>query len=102
MIDEKTFELVISKINESETLSNELYSLGIDILNMEQPLLDAVWILLKVFFTDTGIELIEWWLYEGVDKVVTEMDKRLFNDNDYDLTKIKDLYSYLIKDYKRL
>lgn len=46
---------------------------------------------LKVSFTPEQIELIDWWLYEDVDKIIWDND-----GNEYKIITEVDLYNYII------
>ena len=51
-------------------------------------------ILLKDMFNDNNqYSMIEWWLYDKVDKYIYDNDKNIIAD----LTKVEDLYDYLVQ-----
>lgn len=64
---------------------------------------DLVYKMLKTFlntyFTKLGIETIEWWLWEDVDKVIYEtVEPDLFNGEkeiEINVEKLEDLWDYL-------
>lgn len=67
--------------------------------------IDSVGYLLDIFleshFTVEGCDLIVWWMYENVDKIITQkVDPDLFNGESeltYDVENIEDLWDYMIK-----
>ena len=56
----------------------------------------ALLLVLKIF--DDKENIISWWLYENVKKIIYFNNKSY----DYDLTKIEDLYYYLTKQNKKI
>jgi hypothetical protein len=66
---------------------------------------DAVGIMLDTFldshFTDDGADLLVWWLFEDVDKIITQtVDPDLFHrksEIEYNINDIEDLWNYLTK-----
>ena len=55
----------------------------------------------EFYFTESGIDLIDWWKFEKVDhKIWQTVDSDLFNGKseiEYDVNDIEDLWKYLIK-----
>lgn len=47
--------------------------------------------LLKELFNDFEYQLIEWWLWDNVDKYIYDDDRNVIAD----LTRVEDLYDYL-------
>ena len=73
----------------------ECYALGIDMINapsLENDLIRAIECLYNTFIKDD--DMIGWWLYEDVKKVVYKNGKPLV-----DVTKIEDFVAYLEKTY---
>ena len=66
---------------------------------------DAVGRMLDAFleshFTEHGIDLITWWLFEDVDKIIYQkLDPDLFNGEtevEYDVNTFDNLWNYMIK-----
>ena len=90
---EKEFKEAISLIKEFMSLGESLHKLDIDIINSKLydipgRLFDM---LIETNFTDEGIDLVFWWLYEDVPKEVTD------NAVKYDLESIDALWKYLNK-----
>ena len=56
---------------------------------------------LRGWFNVQGLDLIYWWMYESVDKVITQkVDSDLFNGEseiNYDVESIDDLWNYLVR-----
>lgn len=65
---------------------------------------DMLDIFLFSHFTDEGFDLICWWLFENVDKIVyIKKEKDIFNEEEeikYDLNKLEDLWNFLLMDSK--
>ena len=65
----------------------------------------AVGIMLDCFlcshFTEDGVDIIDWWLFEEVNHVITQtIDSDLFHvksEIEYDVNDINDLWEYLYK-----
>lgn len=90
---EKEFKEAISLIKEFMSLGESLHKLDIDIINSKLydipgRLFD---ILIETNFTEEGMDLVFWWLYEDVPKEVTD------NAVKYDLESIDALWKYLKK-----
>ena len=47
--------------------------------------------ILEQYFNEDGIDLIYWWLYEDVDKIITSED-----GSKIELNSARDLYDYLV------
>lgn len=56
---------------------------------------------IQSYFTEIGQDLIYWWLYESVDKIIYQkIDSNLFEDKkeiQFDVNSIDDLWDYMIK-----
>lgn len=56
---------------------------------------------LKSYFNESGQNLLYWWLYESVDKIIYQkIDSDLFEDKkeiQFDVNSIDDLWDYMIK-----
>lgn len=90
---EKEFKESISLIKEFMSLGESLRKLDIDIINSKLydipgRLFD---ILIETSFTEEGVDLVFWWLYEDVPKEVTD------NMVKYDLESVDALWKYLKK-----
>ena len=58
-------------------------------------------IFLKSHFTDDGVDMITWWMFEDVDHIVwQQVEPTLFDDTEeikYNLKTIDDLWDYLME-----
>ena len=58
-------------------------------------------IFLESYFTDKGIDIITWWLFESVDHIIWQKtDPDLFSGKseiEYNVNELEDLWNYLIK-----
>lgn len=67
------------------------------VLNIESRLYDVPLIMfdtcINSVLTDTGADLLFWWLYENVDKIIY-----LEDGSEIDLTNLDDLLDYLYKE----
>lgn len=82
---------ILTKIDDTIT---KLYDIGVDIVN--SPLCDygiIADILWTCIYGEEGMDIINWWLYENVDKIIT------IDGEDIDVTKVEDLYDFLNKYY---
>lgn len=56
---------------------------------------------LNSYFTENGIDLLYWWLYEDVDKIICQkINSDLFEDEkeiEFDVNSIDNLWNYMIK-----
>jgi hypothetical protein len=93
MISKKEFVKIIENDRVYHTIIDKIEKYGISFYESEPhkcyyTLLD---ILLGQFFNSDGMDLIYWWLYEDVDKVITNDD-----DSTIELNSAEDLYNYLV------
>lgn len=82
---------ILTKIDDTIT---KLYDIGVDIVS--SPLCDygiIADILWRYIYGEEGMDIINWWLYESVDKIIT------IDGEDIDVTKVEDLYDFLNKYY---
>lgn len=99
MISKEIFLEVINNIKLEEQrldrISSVLENDCIDGWAVFKPSYSAqnVHVLLKAIFGEEGYELISWWLYEDVEKLIYKADT---NEIIADLTKPEDLYDYII------
>lgn len=88
------FIKIINTITKLDYTITKLYDIGVDIVN--SPLCDYVRIadtLWTYVYGDEGMDVINWWLYESVDKIIT------IDGENIDVTKVEDLYDFLNKYY---
>lgn len=99
MIDLENFKKTIEIYQEFLSKQEKLKEAGIDILeswlNDLPELLFNQWC--KSNFTESGIDLIYWWIFESVEKVIYYDINTLFGKQtiNYKLNTIEDLYNYL-------
>lgn len=98
MILFKDFKKIIETIQrfekDNDDLSRILLKDNYGLIDYSFPLVDVTLKLLNDVLKVEDRELISWWLYEKVEKIIYEKGKPL-----YDLTNIKDLYYYVLKQY---
>ena len=96
MVTLENFKKAISTIQSFNDKSKQLEGLGIDLL--ESWISDTVFELfdqwIKSNFNEEGTDLIYWWLYDKVDKVIT-----LKNGSKLDVSNIENFYEYLFNNY---
>ncbi len=92
-MDKESFIKTINKYKQFIDTSDKLNDLGIDLC--EGPITDSIdaifdaW--LTEFLNEEDIDIIYWWLFEDVDKIIYDGDKKI------NVEKIEDLYNYLCK-----
>lgn len=94
-ISKEQFLQFIDLVKKEDNFINTLYNLNIDIFNCEiaTDYYLVGNILLNTNFTASGVDLIEWWLYEDVEnKEIYEKDGPT-----YTLNTAEELWNYLIK-----
>lgn len=91
MIDLDTLKKVISLSKDTEKIINSLQDLNIDLV--ESPLYYNFGMLFDTFiithFTEEGSDLIFWWMFESVPKVIYD------GETEVDVESIEDLWKYL-------
>ena len=94
-ISKEQFLQFIALVKKEDNFINTLHNLNIDIINCEiaTDYYLVGNILLNTNFTASGVDLIEWWLYEDVEnKEIYEKDGPT-----YTLNTAEELWNYLIK-----
>ena len=94
-ISKEQFLQFINLVKKEDNFINTLHNLNIDIINCEiaTDYYLVGNILLNTNFTASGVDLIEWWLYEDVEnKEIYEKDGPT-----YTLNTAEELWNYLIK-----
>lgn len=94
-ISKEQFLQFIDLVKKEDNFINTLYNLNIDIINCEiaTDYYLVGNILLNTNFTASGVDLIEWWLYEDIEnKEIYEKDGPT-----YTLNTAEELWNYLIK-----
>ena len=88
------FKSLLNKIQDNSDIICQLYKLNIDIINFIEKYDSIIWLLMKEIFTENQIDMIEWWLFDGVDKFIYDSETK---EVIYDLTEIDNLYEYINK-----
>lgn len=94
-ISKEQFLQFIDLVKKEDNFINTLHNLNIDIINCEiaTDYYLVGNILLNTNFTASGVDLIEWWLYEDIEnKEIYEKDGPT-----YTLNTAEELWNYLIK-----
>ena len=98
-IDFEMFKNIINSIQkdreDSEVLTKTLIRHSVGIVDYTSEIVGNLVYMLKNAMNDTG-DLIDWWLYESVDKIVK------VDNVAYDITDIKDLYHMLKGEYNKV
>lgn len=92
------FKKCIREVESVSELSDKLAELGIETIDCKEIFYagEIFFAWLKSCFGDEGEDLVSWWLYEDVDKIIYEPDGTEIN-----IENIDDLYSYLEKNCGR-
>lgn len=97
-MNKKKFVELMDSNRRVDELRKTLKSCGIDIIDCIDtyiyPLFDFV---LESYFTEEGLDIIYWWLYEAEDKVLEFDEETLFGTEhrEYLLGTAEDLYDYV-------
>jgi hypothetical protein len=87
----KTFTKFINKIKKVGARTSDLYDLNVDLINFTDDFYNVITLLLEEIYNESQIDILEWWLYEDVEKHVLDEKGKMTND----LTKIEDLFNYI-------
>lgn len=99
MIIFKEFKEAVDSVSKINDFNDEFYNLHkIDI--SETDAIQEGWRLFDIFieshFTDEGSDLIFWWMYEDVPKIIYQ--DTIFGKVETNIEDIEDLWKYLISD----
>lgn len=109
MINKECFVKFISKYKEFDTaierisnsISGKKYSIDLFESDWYEAVGDMLDTFLKSHFTEDGIDIITWWLFEDVDHTIwQQVEPTLFEENTeikYHLNTIDDLWNYLVE-----
>ena len=91
------FKNCVRKLEELTELGNKLSDLKIETIDCKETYYasDIFFMWIKDEFGEAGEDLVSWWLYEEVDKIIYEKDGTETNLEDIDA-----LYTYLLENYK--
>ena len=91
MMSEELFKGIMNEIINQDKFIDKAYDIGIDFI--DNPYVAAsdkiTAYLLKVYFTEKGIDLITWWLYEDVEKEIT------INNTTIKVNTLDELWHYI-------
>ena len=90
------FKDCIRKLKEITEFGNKLSNLNVETIDCKEfyYAADIFFSWVKSVFGGSGEDLVTWWLYEEVDKIIYEEDGTETN-----LENIDDLFSYLVANY---
>lgn len=90
------FKKYIRDIEEVDELSNKLSDFGIETIECKELFRaeEIFFAWLEQDFGENGANLVSWWLYEDVDKIIYESD-----GSETNLENIDDLFTYLQENY---
>jgi DNA-directed RNA polymerase subunit N (RpoN/RPB10) len=90
------FKKYIREVEEIAELSNKLADLGIETLDCKELFYaeEIFFAWLEQDFGKNGADLVSWWLYEDVPKVIYEPD-----GSETNLENIDELFTYLQENY---
>ena len=91
----KIIETIQQFEKDNDDLSRILLKNNSGFVDYSFPLIDITLNLLNDVLKVEDRDLIGWWLYEKVEKIIYYNDKKI----KYDLTDIKDLYYYVLRQY---
>jgi hypothetical protein len=98
MITFEEFETAINQIEKINYICDELYRLNINIVDSE--LHEGANLLFSCFinshFTKVGKDLVSWWVYEDVNKILYDPENPSIIVAD--VTDIEDLWKYMIEE----
>lgn len=93
----KVIEIVKEFDKAQETLTNVLIKESTGFVDFGYPLQVLIFKLLNTVFKIEDPDLLDWWLYEKVEKIIYYPDGLK-----YDLTNIEDLYYYITGDFDKV
>ena len=92
-ISKEKFLELISNIQKVNKRNHELYLLKIDLIEFTDLYENNINLLMCIIFNEIQLDMINWWLYENVEKFIYKSENK---EVLHDLTKIEDLYDYLL------
>jgi hypothetical protein len=91
----KTFKQIVDTLKKTHDNSLKLYKLGIDLsVSVEDGYCRVITALFGVYYGVEGEDVISWWLYEDVEKIVYTKDKS-GKSRPRNLHTIKQLWEYV-------
>lgn len=92
-MDFKNFQHLILKLQTTSERDQEIYKLGVDLINFTDDYHSIIAVLLKTYYSEEGEDIISWWLYEDVEKKIYNKKGEVIED----LTSIESLWEYVEK-----
>lgn len=92
-MDFKNFQHLILKLQTTSERDQEIYKLGVDLINFTDDYHSIIDVLLKTYYSEEGEDIISWWLYEDVEKKIYNKKGEVIED----LTSIESLWEYVEK-----
>ena len=97
-----SFDEFNQEINLINSLEKRMTSFGINGSTFAENVFELFDLFIKSHFTDEGISLIYWWMYEDVEKIIYETKEvDLFNRTpeniEIDVKSQEDLWNYMYK-----
>ena len=94
----KALEKIQKHEQERDIISNIMVKGSVGFVDFGMDILDELVKMLEKLMNDEKTQLISWWLWEDVNKVIY-LKKENYN---YDVTTPEDLYYYLTKKYEKI
>jgi len=88
----KTFTEFLNKLQKVNKRTSDLYNLNVDLIDFTDDFNNIISLMLEEIFNELQVDIIEWWLYEDVEKHLFNEEGKMTDD----LTKIEDLYNYIL------
>ena len=88
----KTFTEFLNKLQKVNKRTSDLYNLNVDLIDFTDGFNNIISLMLEEIFNELQVDIIEWWLYEDVEKHLFNEEGKMTDD----LTKIEDLYNYIL------
>jgi hypothetical protein len=92
---------ILNLMKESSEKISKAYKLKIDLIDFADSYEKTISLLFLCFINKDGLDLIYWWLYGNVNKIIYEKenpdDKEFVKETD--LTSIEEFVDYIIENY---
>jgi hypothetical protein len=89
----ETFKKIIGLIQKADEEENTLFHIGVDMMSFVEKYNLIIQNFFSEIFTEESVDLIYWWLYDNVKKVlyITENNK----DVEHNVESLDDLFKHL-------
>lgn len=93
----ETFKKILELQSENYQKQHQLYKLGLDIIELNEPLVEAIYILWREYLTEEGLENLNWFLYDKdyISGTLRE-DLKAWDGKGEILKNIDELYDHLV------